>query len=168
MAINSIPAFQANDLTGTYTALRELSPADILDKAKALLAARFDRGEPLSSPKESADYLVSQLAHLEHEVFSVLFLDNRHRVISFDQMFAGTIDGASVHPREVVKRALQHNAAAVILAHNHPSGIPEPSRADQLLTRRLVDALALVDVRVLDHIVVGGTETVSFADRGLI
>ena len=168
MAINSIPAFQANDLTGNYTALRELSPADILNKAKELLAVRFDRGEPISSPDESREYLVSQLATLEHEVFSVLFLDNRHRVISFDQMFTGTIDGASVHPREVVKRALQHNAAAVILAHNHTSGVPEPSRADQSLTRRLVDALGLVDVRVLDHIVVGGIETVSFAERGLL
>jgi DNA repair protein RadC len=97
-----------------------------------------------------------------------LFLDNRHRVISFDQMFTGTIDGASVHPREVVKRALQHNAAAVILTHNHPSGIAEPSRADISLTRRLTDSLALIDVRVLDHIVVGGVETVSFAERGLI
>jgi len=168
MAINSIPAFQANDLSGTYTALRELSSADIVTKAKELLSERFDRGEAISSPKESADYLVSQLASLEHEVFSVLFLDNRHRVISFDRMFTGTIDGASVHPREVVKRALQHNAAAVILTHNHPSGIPEPSRADISLTRRLTDALALVDVRVLDHIVVGGAETASFAERGLL
>ena len=168
MASNSIPAFQANDRTGNYTALRELSSADILTMARELLSEQFSRGEPLSNPKESADYLVSQLAPLEHEVFSILFLDNRHRIISFDQMFTGTIDGASVHPREVVKRALQHNAAAVILAHNHPSGIPEPSRADQLLTRRLVDALALVDVRVLDHIVVGGAETVSFAERGLL
>ena len=168
MAINSIPAFQANDLTGNYTALRELSSADILTKARELLSEQFSRGEPISSPKESTDYLISQLASLEHEVFSVLFLDNRHRVISFDQMFAGTIDGASVHPREVVKRTLQHNAAAVILAHNHPSGIPEPSKADISLTRRLVDALALIDVRVLDHIVVGGVETASFADRGLL
>ena len=168
MATEIIQAFKANDLTGNYTALRELSPADILGKAKELLATRFDRGEPISSPKESADYLVSQLGSLEHEVFSILFLDNRHRVISFDQMFIGTIDGASVHPREVVKRALQHNAAAVILAHNHPSGIPEPSRADISLTRRLTDALALIDVRVLDHIVVGGVETASFAERGLI
>lgn len=168
MATEIIPAFQANDLNGTYTALRVLLPADIVDKTRDLLAQRFDRGETISSPKESTDYLVSQLASLEHEVFSVLFLDNRHRIISFDQMFTGTIDGASVHPREVVKRALQHNAAAVILTHNHPSGIPEPSRADISLTRRLVDALALVDVRVLDHIVVGGVETVSFAERGLI
>ena len=168
MANSIIPAFQANDLTGKYTALRELSSADILIKARELLSEQFSRGEAISSPKESADYLVSQLASLEHEVFSVLFLDNRHRVISFDRMFTGTIDGASVHPREVVKRALQHNAAAVILTHNHPSGIPEPSRADISLTRRLTDALALVDVRVLDHIVVGGAETASFAERGLL
>jgi DNA repair protein RadC len=168
MATETIQAFQANDLTGNYTALRELSSADILIKARELLSEQFSRGEAISSPDESREYLVSQLASLEHEVFSVLFLDNRHRVISFDQMFTGTIDGASVHPREVVKRALQHNAAAVILTHNHPSGVPEPSRADISLTRRLVDALALVDVRVLDHIVVGGVETVSFAERGLL
>ena len=168
MATEIIPAFQANDLTGKYIALRELSSGDILTKARELLSEQFCRGEVISSPDDSREYLVSQLATLEHEVFSVLFLDNRHRIISFDQMFTGTIDGASVHPREVVKRSLQHNAAAVILAHNHPSGIPEPSRADISLTRRLVDALALVDVRVLDHIVVGGVETASFAERGLI
>ena len=168
MATAIIPAFQANDATGTYTALRQLSATDIVEMSKALLAKRFQRNTTLSSPADSKDYLVSQLAELEHEVFAVLFLDNRHRVICFDEMFTGTIDGASVHPREVVKRALRHNAAAVILAHNHPSGIPEPSRADISLTRRLTDALALVDVRVLDHIVVGGTETASFAERGLL
>ena len=168
MATEIIPAFQANDRTGNYIALRELSSNDILIKARELLSEQFCRGEAISSPDESREYLVSQLAQLEHEVFSVLFLDNRHRIISFDQMFTGTIDGSSVHPREVVKRSLQHNAAAVILAHNHPSGIPEPSRADIALTQRLVEALSLVDVRVLDHIVVGGVETASFAERGLI
>jgi DNA repair protein RadC len=168
MATNIIPAFQANDYCDTYTAQRELSAADIIGKAKELLAMRFSRGEPITTPGDSSNYLISQLAEFEHEVFAVLFLDNRHRVISFDKMFTGTIDGASVHPREVVKRALQHNAAAVILSHNHPSGVPEPSRADISLTRRLTDALMLVDVRVLDHIVVGGSETASFAERGLI
>jgi len=98
----------------------------------------------------------------------VLFLDNRHRVISLDEMFNGTINGASVHPREIVKRALSHNAAAVILAHNHPSGVAEPSEADQHLTRKLSEALGLIDVRVLDHFVIGDGEAVSFAERGWI
>jgi len=101
-------------------------------------------------------------------VFACLFLDNRHRVIDFEELFRGTIDGASVHPREVVRRALHHNAAAIILAHNHPSGVAEPSRADVQLTRRLVDSLTLVDVRVLDHVVIGDGGGVSFAERGLI
>ena len=113
-------------------------------------------------------YLVTQFADLGHEVFACLFLDTRHRVIRYEEMFRGTIDGCSVHPREVVKAALTANAAAVILAHNHPSGMAEPSRADTQLTRRLTDALALVDVRVLDHMVVGGAETVSFAESGLL
>lgn len=109
-----------------------------------------------------------KLAGEESEVFSAIFLDNRHRVLSYDELFYGTVSGASVHPREVVKRALQHNAAAVIFAHNHPSGVAEPSRADVGLTRRLKDALALVDVSVMDHIVVGHGETASFAERGLL
>jgi DNA repair protein RadC len=99
-------------------------------------------------------------------VFACLFLDNRHRVIAFEELFRGTIDGASVHPREVVKHALHHNAAALILAHNHPSGVAEPSRADVQITRRLVAALGLVDIRVLDHLVIGDTEAVSLAERG--
>jgi DNA repair protein RadC len=105
---------------------------------------------------------------MEREVFGCLFLDNRHRLIALEEMFLGTIDGASVHPREVVKRALKLNAAAVILAHNHPSGVAEPSQADELITARIRDALALVDIRVLDHLVVGGTTVTSFAERGLI
>ena len=168
MAMDIIPAFQTNDSCDTYIAQRDLSAADIIGKAKELLAKRFSRGEPITTPSDSSNYLISQLSELEHEVFAVLFLDNRHRVISFDKMFTGTIDGASVHPRGVIKRALLHNAAAVILSHNHPSGVAEPSRADAQLTKRLTDALALVDVRILDHLIVGGAETVSFAERGLL
>jgi DNA repair protein RadC len=104
----------------------------------------------------------------QREVFGCMFLDNRHRLIRFDEVFHGTIDGASVHPREVVKLALARNAAAVILAHNHPSGVAEPSQADELITARLRDALSLVDIRVLDHLVVGGTTVTSFVERGLI
>lgn len=135
---------------------------------KILYSRLRQPGVSVQEPSAAADYLTLQLAAEEAEVFGVLFLDNKHRVISFDRMFFGTIDGASVHPREVAKRALHHNAAAVILAHNHPSGTPEPSRADITLTKRLRDALALLDVRVLDHLVIGHRESCSFAERGLI
>jgi DNA repair protein RadC len=122
----------------------------------------------LSSPRAARDLLILQFAGLEHEVFGAIYLDNRHRAIAFEVLFRGTIDGCSVHPREVVKAVLRHNAAAVIFAHNHPSGLTEPSHADELITARLRDALALIDVRVLDHLIVGGTQTTSFAERGLI
>ena len=121
----------------------------------------------IKSPDESKDYVKLQLAARSYEVFACLFLDTRHRLIAFEELFRGTVDGCSVHPREVVKAALAHNAAAVILAHNHPSGNAEPSQADRRITERLRDALALVDVRVLDHLVVG-QEVVSFAERGLV
>ncbi len=132
------------------------------------LRESLDRADALTSPAVTRDYLRARLRDLPHEVFCCLFLDNRNRVISFEELFRGTIDGASVHPREVVKTALQRNAAAVILAHNHPSGVAEPSQADEIITRRLRDALCLVDIRVLDHIVIGEGECVSFAERGLI
>jgi len=132
------------------------------------LAAQLVRGDALASPGQTRDYLTAQLRGYEHEVFACLFLDNRHRVIRFEELFRGTIDGASVHPREVVKHALRHNAAAVILAHNHPSGVAEPSQADRALTRRLQDALGLVEVRVLDHFVIGDGVSTSFAERGLL
>ena len=108
------------------------------------------------------------LGNRDHEIFAAIFLDNRHRLIAIRELFRGTIDGASVHPREVAKEALQHNAAAVILAHNHPSGVAEPSHADELITQRLKDALALIDIRILDHVIVAGAHTVSFAARGLL
>lgn len=113
-------------------------------------------------------YLSAKLAGLEHEVFAVLFLDTQHRLIAYSEMFRGTIDSASVYPREVLKEVLKLNAAAVILAHNHPSGNPEPSQADKALTQRLKDALAMVDVRTLDHVIVAGGDTASFAELGLI
>ena len=121
----------------------------------------------LTSPEISKNYVKLQLGSYQHEVFACLFLDNRHRVISFDKLFHGTINGASVYPREVVKACLKHNAAAVIFAHNHPSGNPEPSQADQSITKRLVAALELIDTSVLDHLVVGD-DVISFADRGLL
>lgn len=113
-------------------------------------------------------FLTAQLRHKPHEVFAALFLDNQHRLLHYQELFQGTIDGASVYPREVVKRVLQLNAAAVIFAHNHPSGVAEPSQADRHITLQLRDALALVDVRVLDHFVVGDGEITSFAERGWI
>ena len=122
----------------------------------------------LANPKAVREFLAIHYADHEREVFGCMFLDNRHRLIRFDEVFHGTIDGASVHPREVVKLALARNAAAVILAHNHPSGVAEPSQADELITARLRDALALVDIRVLDHLVVGGTTVTSFVERGLL
>lgn len=123
--------------------------------------------DAIESPQSARDYVKLRLAEQEREVFACMWLDNRHRVIQWDELFYGTIDGASVHPREVVKQALKVNAAAVILVHNHPSGVSEPSRADEQITHRLKDALALVDIRVLDHLIVGESVT-SLAERGII
>ncbi len=128
---------------------------------------RFAGGKQLTNPADTGRFLQLRLCHLEHEVFAVLWLDNRHRVLNFEELFRGTIDGASVHPREVVKSALKHNAAACIFAHNHPSGDATPSRADQQITQRLKEALNLVDVRTLDHVIVA-EQTCSFAERGLL
>lgn len=125
-------------------------------------------GPALGNPRATREFLRARLRDLPHEVFCCVYLDNRHRVIAFEELFRGTIDGASVHPREVVKQALARNAAALILAHNHPSGLAEPSQADELITRRLKEALALVDIRVLDHLVVGDGVCESFAERGLL
>jgi DNA repair protein RadC len=125
-------------------------------------------GPALGNPRATREFLRSRLRDLPHEVFCCVYLDNRHRVIAFEELFRGTIDGASVHPREVVKQALARNAAALILVHNHPSGLAEPSQADELITRRLKEALALVDIRVLDHLVVGDGVCESFAERGLL
>lgn len=138
----------------------------VLEMGRRHLAEGLKRDSALESPQQVRDYLKARLRHEPHEVFGCLFLDTRHRVLAFEALFHGTIDGASVYPRQVVKRALAHNAAAVILTHNHPSGIAEPSQADRLLTTRLKDALALVDVRVLDHFIVGDGEPLSMAEYG--
>lgn len=132
------------------------------------LRESLDRADALTSPAVTREFLRARLRDLPHELFCCMLLDNRNRVIAFEELFRGTIDGASVHPREVVKLALQRNAAAIILAHNHPSGVAEPSQADEMITRRLRDALSLVDIRVLDHFVIGEGDCVSFAERGLI
>ena len=157
------------DLLGNYHLGHTLTDDDILSAAESILETKMMRnGDVLSDPSASAKFLKSKLALYEHEVFACLFLDNRHRVIAFEELFRGTIDGASVYPREVVKRCLANNAAAVIFAHNHPSGVSEPSAADRAITLRLRDALALVDIRVLDHLVIGEGEPTSLARRGWI
>ncbi|MCW9024627.1 MAG: DNA repair protein RadC [Gammaproteobacteria bacterium] len=140
----------------------------VLEMGKRHLHESLQRGDALTDPDSSRRYLQACLRDYPYEVFACLFLDNRHRVIHFAELFRGTINGASVHPREVVKQALEHNAAALILAHNHPSGVAEPSEADRQLTRRLKEALELVEIRVLDHIVIGDGETVAFSERGWI
>jgi DNA repair protein RadC len=129
---------------------------------------RLRQGPLLAGPRAARDFLIARLRDRDHEVFCCLFLDTRHRLISFEELFRGTVDGASVHPREVVKQALGRNAASVILAHNHPSGIAEPSQADEVITTRLRDALALVDIRVLDHLIVGDGTCTSLAERGIV
>lgn len=139
-----------------------------LEMMRRHLAETLQRNDVLKNPDDTRRYLLTRMRDYHFEVFACLFLDNRNRVISFDEMFFGTINGTSVHAREVVRRALKHNAAAVILAHNHPSGVAEPSTADKNLTQQLSEALILIDVRVLDHLVIGDGEVVSFAERGLI
>ncbi|MBY5926517.1 MULTISPECIES: RadC family protein [unclassified Halomonas] len=132
------------------------------------LASHLERGQPLDSPSRVRAFLAAQLRHLDHEVFAALFLDSQHRVIRFEVLFHGTLDSASVYPREVAKRALALGAGALILCHNHPSGVAEPSEADRRITERLREALGLFDIRVLDHFVVGDAEVVSFAERGWV
>jgi len=178
----------ARTLLVTHRSLRELLSADravllaarglgivgycrmqaALELARRHYAEAMRCGPLLDSPAATHQFLVSRLRDQSYELFCCLHLDNRHRLIAFDELFRGTIDGASVHPREVVKQALSRNAAAVILAHNHPSGVAEPSQADELITRRLREALALVDIRVLDHCIVGDNGCLSFAERGLL
>ena len=138
----------------------------VLELHARWMEAHLKREAPITSPAHTSRYVVARLRGRANEVFAAVFLDNRHRVIAFEELFHGTVDGASVHPRVVARRALAHNAAALIACHNHPSGVAEPSRADRAITARLRDALALVDVRLLDHFVVGDGEVVSFAERG--
>ncbi len=178
----------ARDVLQSFGSLRQLVGADckrfcacaglgLARYAQVQAAAELSRrqlsesmraGPLLASPKATRDFLTARLRDLEHEVFCCLYLDKRHRLIQFEELFRGTIDGASVHPREIVKLALQKNAAAVIVAHNHPSGVAEPSQADELITQRVKEALAIVDIRLLDHIIVGDGVAVSLAERGIV
>ena len=159
---------KASDTTGTYLVDSPVTENDILLMARQLASLRLRKGRALTSPKEVFSHLQALLADYEHEVFALLMVDSKHRVLAFKELFRGTLDAASVYPREVVKLCLEHNAAAAILVHNHPSGDPEPSQADLTLTRKLQDALNLVDIRTLDHIVVGSEGCVSLAERGYL
>jgi DNA repair protein RadC len=178
----------ARDLLKSFHSLRKLIAADRhrfcavpgmgparfaelqagVELARRQLSETLRAGPSLASPRATRDFLSSRLRDLEHEVFCCLYLDKRHRLIEFEELFRGTIDGASVHPREIVKLSLQRNAAAVIIAHNHPSGVAEPSQADELITKRIKEGLSLVDIRLLDHIIIGDGVAVSLAERGLI
>lgn len=159
---------KANEATGTYLVESPITETDILLMARQLANLRLRKGRALTSPQEVFSHLQALLADYEHEVFALLMLDSRHRVLAFQELFRGTLEGASVYPREVVKIALEYNAAAMILVHNHPSGDPEPSLADRKLTTKLQEALNLVGVRTLDHIVVGQEGCVSLAEQGYL
>lgn len=151
-----------------YMLSEPLSKTDMYYLMLDLLEEEYFRPDQLTSPVLTKQYLQLKLAKQEREVFAVIFMDSQHRVICYQELFYGTIDAASVYPREVVKRALQLNAAALVFSHNHPSGIAEPSQADIRITERLKDALALVEIRVLDHLIIAGSTSVSMAERGLL
>ncbi|XKH61890.1 DNA repair protein RadC (plasmid) [Halomonas sediminis] len=159
---------RAGEVTGTYHVTAPVTEADIISMAKRFARRRLAKGRKITQPSQAFEHLQLLLQDYEHEVFSVLFLDSQHRVIRFEEMFRGTIDAASVYPREVLKAALAHNAAAVILVHNHPSGDPKPSDADRRITQRLTEALGLMEIRVIDHVVVGSEGHVSFAEMGYL
>ncbi len=139
----------------------------VVEMSRRYLSERMQRGDALNSVDDVKNYLKSSLQKYPFEVFACLFLDNKHRVIKYEELFRGTIDSSTVHPREVVRRALHHNAAAIVLAHNHPSGVAEPSQSDQMITDKLKHALGLIDVRLLDHFIIGD-EVTSFAERGFL
>ncbi|WP_417607276.1 RadC family protein [Oceanimonas baumannii] len=160
--------FVAGEQSGTYLAPGPVTEADILHMAHKLARRRLAKGRVLDAPSKTFEALQTLLQECEHEIFAVVLLDNQHRILRFEQLFRGTIDAASVYPREVVKLALTCNAAAAIFVHNHPSGDPKPSRADVAITQRLRDALNLVDIRTLDHVIVGLEGCVSLAERGQI
>lgn len=165
----SVEALVEDRLSGLRPAdLNDVEKQSVITLAMKVLSIKHRAGRVLSKPDETRDFLRLRLADYRNEVFGCLFVDNRHRIIAVRELFQGTIDGASVYPRVVVQQAMEVNAAAVVFFHNHPSGVAEPSHADEAITRRLKDALALVDVRVLDHFVVSAGESVSFAERGLL
>ncbi len=161
---NTIPMLYVRDAT----VYRPATAEETLAAARKAISRQFRRGRVLNSPADVREYLRITIAPLEHEVFCLVLLDGRRQLIAMHELFRGTINAAIVHPREVLKEALKYNAAFVILAHNHPSGVEEPSAADEIITQRIKDVLALVDVGLLDHLVVGGNNIVSMAQRGLV
>ncbi|MEA1048575.1 DNA repair protein RadC [Lamprobacter modestohalophilus] len=163
-----LPYFTLCEQSGRYQARRTLTPEQIIRAAKAALSHQFTRKTVITSTEVVADYLTVHYSTRPAETFVVLFLDNKHRLISIEELFHGTIDSASVHPRELVRRCIELSAAAVILGHNHPSGITEPSVADLRITERIKATLDLMDIRVLDHLIVGGGKHCSLAARGLL
>ena len=160
--------FKLMDQPGVYTVETPLTDEDILEKASDILLEKINNSDVISNPKDTRTFLKFKLSTLEYEVFAVIFLNNRHQIITYKELFRGTIDGASVYPREVVKEALAVNATSIIIAHNHPSGVAEPSQADERITLRLKEALGFMDIRLLDHLIIGFDETVSLAERGVI
>ena len=166
---SSVAMSETDRLVGLKPAdLNEVEKQSVIALAMKVLAIKHRAGRSLTKPDETRNFLRLRLADCRNEVFGCLFLDNRNRIIAVRELFQGTIDGASIYPRVVVQRALELNAAATVFFHNHPSGVAEPSNADEAITRRLKAALALVDIRVLDHFVVSAGESVSFAERGLL
>ncbi|MGQ0524426.1 MAG: RadC family protein [Betaproteobacteria bacterium] len=170
MSYNQQTSFELPGLGSGQASMPRADTDDaIIRQALRIIEHRFAlKRTALNSPTAVRDYLRLTLPHLQHEVFCCAFLDAQNRVIAFEELFRGTLTQTSVYPREIVKRALHHNCAAIIFAHNHPSGVAEPSRADEMLTQALKQALALVDVKVLDHFIVGGAALMSFAERGLL
>ncbi len=160
--------FKIDETNGTYTVASPVTEKDILIMARRLAKNRLAKGCRIERPSSAFLYLQTLMGSYENEVFGSVFLDNQHRIISFEELFRGSINAANIYPREVVKRALSVNAAAVIFVHNHPSGEPEPSEADKRITVQLREALSLVEIRVLDHVVVGAKACISMAERGLV
>lgn len=166
--INRVVTEINSEDTANYTVTAQ-NDDTIIDKAIKILDSRIKNHEfTICNPIDTVKYLRLKLQEQEREIFACMFLNNRHQVIAYEELFKGTIDGAAVYPREVVKRALELNANAIIISHNHPSGIPEPSQADENITHKLKDALATVDIRLLDHIIIGDSEHTSLAERGVI
>ena len=160
--------FSTSFLEHTPAGLAPIADSAVIEAALSILAKRVARGSILSSPRTVKDFLVTRLADLQHEVFGAILLTTRHHVIDCVELFRGTTDGASVYPKEVCKLALARGAAAVVLFHNHPSSVRDASRADELITKRLAEALGLLEIRVIDHVIVAGRETFSFAESGLL
>jgi DNA repair protein RadC len=160
--------FSTNFVRDAASGLASVPDSEIIEAALKILAKRMSRGSVLASPRAARDYLALRFGQVEQEVFAAVYLTKRHQVIACEELFRGTIDGASVHPRIVVKEALRHNAASLLITHNHPSGQATPSQADEMITSRLKAALELIDVRLVDHIITGAGDSYSMAEHGLL